>query len=235
MVRGKISRVLGVLMSLAFIAVLVSCMSAAEREQRRRWELEGRNPRTGLFDETFSGRSFQEKEDLEEFKTTEEYQRAFENHQRFLIRFAENQAQIDEQNRQIDAQNAEIDRRNSEINRRNAEIDRSITAFRNSAQKEYENWQAAQLRRFNLYPDPGRALLDSGRSGGVNFEMRPINRMGLATDGFIATGRITINGQVVFNDTLRILPPGSFPAKQQTETRISRVQNSMTYNPNTTY
>jgi hypothetical protein len=215
--------------------MLFSCKSSAEREQRRQWELEGRNPRTGLFDEPYSGKSFQETEDMEEFKLTDEYQRAYENYQNFQIRYSENQSRVNELNRQIDAENAEIDSRNAEINRRNAEIDREITAFRNSAQREFDNWKATQLRRFNLYPDPARALLVSGRSGGATFEMNPINRQRLATDGYIATGRITIDGQVVFNDTLRIVPPRPFPPKQQTEARKNRAQNTMTYNPNTTY
>ena len=57
----------------------------------RQRRLEGRNIDTGLFDEMYSGRSFLEKEELNEFKTTEEFQRAYKNHQRFLARRAEHQ------------------------------------------------------------------------------------------------------------------------------------------------
>jgi len=213
---------------LTFFTMSISCMSTAEREQRKQWELEGRNIKTGLFDEPLSGRSFQEKYELEEFKTTE-------NHQRFLVRFSENQTRIDEQNRLIDAENVEINRRNTEINRNNNEIDREISLFRDSAQKEFENWKETQLRRFNLFPDPARAFANSGRSGNASFEMKPINRAGLVIDGYIATGHITINGQVVFNDTRRIFPTKPFPPKQQTESLRSRVRNTMVYNPNTMY
>ncbi|WP_461257153.1 hypothetical protein [Treponema sp. R80B11-R83G3] len=235
MLRRNFIKILSVTLGLVIVTMFFSCMSTEEREKINQWELEGRNKKTGLFDEPYSGKSFQEKKDMEEFMTTVDYQRAFENYQRFLIAYNENQRKIDEQNRIIDAENIAIDRRNAEINRRNAEIDRSITAFKNSAQRDFENWQMTQLRRFNLYPDPNKALLNSGSSGSVHFEMQPINRMGLVTDGFIATGRITINEQIVFNDTLRILPTSPFPAKQRTETHVSRVQNTMLYNPNTTY
>ena len=238
MIKGKLIQILFLL---TFATFLLSCVSIEERErrrlaeeQRRQWILEGRNPRTGLFDEQYSGKSFQEQVDLDEFKLTAEYQRAFENHQRFQIRFAENQAQIDEQNLQIEARNAEINRRNAEINRSNQERDRAIREFQNSANRQFENWRETNLRRFNLWPDPNKAFSDSGRSGSAYFEMKPINRMGFVTDGFIATGRIEINRQVVFNDILHIKPP-SFPPRLETERRLSSVQNTMIYNPNTIY
>ena len=226
MLCRKLSGFLVVVFVLFLIVFFLSCASSAEREQRRQWELEGRNPRTGLFDEPFSGKSFQEKEELEEYLETDEFQRAYENHQRFLAIRSEHQIEIDERNRQINEQNRLIDAENEQIDRKNREIDQEITAFRNRVNREYSNWRDNANRR---YPRPSDASYSS------SFELNPINRYGLANDGFRATGRITIDNRVVFNETRTWLPERPFPTKENRKPRINRIVNSMTYNPDVTY
>jgi len=201
-----------VLLGLTLVMLFLSCMTTEEREKKKQWELEGRNLKTGLFDEPYSGRSFQEKGDLEEFKATDEYQRAYENHQRFLVAFNENQRKVDEQNRLIDAENAAIDRRNAEIDRTRQANEANV---RDSVQRHYTNMLQRQAN--------GRLPLSTG-SRYTN------NGRGYVYD-FILYNTEGGKEVIVHRETVNFTPP-PLPAK---ESRKSRMSNTMRYNPNVSY
>jgi len=212
MLRKNLGETLSVVLGLAVVAMFLSCMSTEERAKIKQWELEGRNIRTGLFDEPYSGRSFQEKEELEKFMTTDDYQRAFDNHQRFLVVYNENQQKVDEQNRIIDAENAAIDRRNAEIDRTWQANEANV---RNAVERHYQDL----LRRFR-WPSPG-SFNEQGRGSGYTNNGR----------GYIYIFTLTEQGKIVHSETVDFSPP-SLPPK---ETKKSRVSNNMRYNPNVTY
>jgi hypothetical protein len=65
------------------LITFVGCASLGDlflNDQQKQWKAEGRNVKTGLFDEPYSGKSFQGKADLEAFKATAEYQTATANY-----------------------------------------------------------------------------------------------------------------------------------------------------------
>jgi hypothetical protein len=92
---------------LAVVGLLaVGCASLGNlflTDQQKQWKAEGRNIQTGLFDEPYSGKTFQEKTELEAFKATAEYNEAVANYNAWRSTYDREQKRIDEVQRRNQA------------------------------------------------------------------------------------------------------------------------------------
>jgi hypothetical protein len=80
-------------------------------DQQKQWKAEGRNVQTGLFDEPYSGRSFQERAELDAFKGTAEYTAAVNNYTTWETAYEREQSRVDEIQRRNQAARDDIQRK----------------------------------------------------------------------------------------------------------------------------
>ena len=97
-----------VCLSIVLLFYFVGCMSFGDiflTNQQKQWKAEGRNVKTGLFDEPYSGKSFQEKSELDAFMETEEYLIALSNYNAWKSAYDREQNRVDNENRRIRSSN----------------------------------------------------------------------------------------------------------------------------------
>jgi hypothetical protein len=105
-IKNKYLIVLGI--SVFWAWGFIGCFSLGDvflTNQQKQWKTEGRNIKTGLFDEPYSGKSFHEKVELEAFMQTAEYNMAVANYTAWKNAYNREQNRVDEENRRIQIRN----------------------------------------------------------------------------------------------------------------------------------